>query len=442
VKRLLFITYEFPPKGGTQSQHVAGIACRLAALDWDVTVLTVEDPPISLVDEALLARAAKCVTIARAWSLEPTRLVQTLRGARRHRTSGGAAVAAGARGVTSAPRWFIRLVQACFIPDEKIGWAGFAVREALRLHAVTPFDAVLSSAPPFTAHRVARTLARKLDLPWVADLRDPIIGGYFFRPASPIHSWLLRRFERRAVLAADLVLAATDGIRDGVVDRSPEVADRIRTLPNGFDPDDFAGPAPSGDAGAFTLSYVGTFQATIRADVFLGAVAELRAADPGFARDVRVRFVGPLDPETAAALARTGTTDIVQRTGFVTYPEAIAAMRASSVNLLVLGPEPASKGIMTSKLPEYLAAGRPVLALVPADGVAADIVRRAGAGEVVPPDDADAVAGAIGRLYAQWKAGTAAAPDPAVVAEFDRAALAGQIDGLLRGLVGKAADGG
>jgi glycosyltransferase involved in cell wall biosynthesis len=439
VKRLLFITYEFPPKGGTQSQHVAGLACRLAALGWDVTVLTVDDPPISLVDEALLARAEACVTIARAWSLEPTRLVQALHGARRRRVSDGAAHAAGARGVTSAPRWFIRLVQACFIPDEKVGWTGFAVREAARLHSLAPFDAALSSAPPFTAHGVARTVARRLRLPWIADLRDPIVGGYFFKPASPLHAWLLRRFEKRTVAGADVVLAATDGIRDGILSRVPGAAGRVLTEPNGFDPDDFPGAAPSAGSGAFVVSYVGAFQATIRPDVFLAAVASLRAADPDFARDVRVRFVGPLDPETTVALARMGATELVERTGFVTYPEAITAMRASSVNLLVLGPEPASRGIMTSKLPEYLAAGRPVLALVPSDGVAADIVRRARAGEVVPPDDPDAVAGAIGRLYEQWKAGAAAAPDPAVVAEFDRGALAGRIDGLLRELIAKAA---
>jgi glycosyltransferase involved in cell wall biosynthesis len=437
VSRLLFITYEFPPKGGTQAQHVTGLACGLAAEGWDVTVLTVEDPPISLVDATLLAQADACVTIARAWSLEPTRVVQALRGARRKAAAKTDPSAAGARGVTSAPRWFIRLVQALFIPDEKVGWTSYAVREAMRLHALEPFDAVLSSAPPFTAHRVARIVATRLGLPWIADLRDPIVGGYFFQPASPLHAWLLRRFERRTVLGADVVIAATDGIRDGVVSRIAEAADRVLTFPNGFDPADFAGPVPAGALGAFTVSYVGAFQASIRPDVFLKAVADLRAEDADFARDIRVRFVGPLDPDTAAAIERTGTADLVERTGFVTHAQAIDAMRASAANLLVLGGEPASLGIMTSKLPEYLAAGRPILALVPADGVAADIVRRARAGEIIAPDDPTAVADALRRLYAQWKAGPATAPDPAVVAAFDRGEHARRISGLLDGLVEK-----
>jgi glycosyltransferase involved in cell wall biosynthesis len=436
LSRLLFITYEFPPKGGTQAQHVTSLACWLAAEGWNVTVLTVEDPPISLVDSTLLSKASACVMVARAWSLEPTRLVQLLRGARR-RSDRADPIAPGTRGVTSAPRWFIRLVQSFFIPDEKVGWTSYAVREAVRLHAIAPFDAVFSSAPPFTAHHVARVVSRRLGLPWIADMRDPIVGGYFFRPASPLHAWLRRRFERRIAFDADVILAATGGIREGVIERVPGTSDRVITVPNGFDPADFSGPASVGTPETFTISYVGAFQATIRPDVFLEAVASLCSGDPDFARDVRVRFVGPLDPQTGAAIERTGTSDLVERTGFVTHEEATAAMRASSANLLVVGPEPASLGIMTSKLPEYLAAGRPILALVPAGGVAAEIVARARAGEVVPPDDVGAVTDALRRLYAQWKAGTATAPDPAVVAEFDRVEHARLISDLLHGLVEK-----
>jgi len=436
-KRLLFITYEFPPKGGTQSQHVVGLACGLAGVGWDVTVLTVADPPASLVDTVLLSEAESQVRIERAWSFEPTRLVQAIKRGQPDVPGGaGAPQPTGARGVTTAPRWMIRLVQAFFTPDEKRGWTPWALREARRLDAETPFDAIVSSGPPFTAHHVARLLARDLGIPWLADLRDPVVGGYFFRPFTPLNGWLLQRFERRLALGAGAVITATDQIREGVASRVPEALDRLRTVPNGFDPAHFAGPPPAPEPG-FTISYVGAFQASIRSDVFLEAIASLRERDPGFAGDVRIRFVGPLDDETAEAIQRTGTADIVERTGFVSHAEAITAMRASTVDLLVLGPEPEAKGIQTSKLPEYLAAGRPVLALVPEGGVAADTVCRARAGEVVAPDDVQAVADAIRRMHSQWRSGVLPVPDPAAVAEFDRTVLNRRVDGILRDLVAK-----
>jgi glycosyltransferase involved in cell wall biosynthesis len=445
-RRLLFIAYEFPPKGGTQAQHAAKLALALAALGWDVTALTVADPPTAMLDAALAAETAGSVRIETAWSLEPTRLVQWLRNSRRAQSAppsvdpsaaGASGVLAGGRGYTSLPRWAVRLVQAAFVPDEKVGWRPYAIREAARLHDSQAFDLVLASGPPFSAYSAARTFASRAGLPWVADVRDPIVGGYFFRPLTPAHGRAMMRFEHETLGSAAAVLVPLPWLADDITVRVPDLAGRIQVVPNGFDPADFAGPVPAGALGAFTVSYVGAFQASIRPDVFLKAVADLRAEDADFARDIRVRFVGPLDPDTAAAIERTGTADLVERTGFVTHAQAIDAMRASAANLLVLGGEPASLGIMTSKLPEYLAAGRPILALVPADGVAADIVRRARAGEIIAPDDPTAVADALRRLYAQWKAGPATAPDPAVVAAFDRGEHARRISGLLDGLVEK-----
>jgi colanic acid biosynthesis glycosyl transferase WcaI len=73
----------------------------------------------------------------------------------------------------------------------------------------------------------------------------------------------------------------------------------------------------------------------------------------------------------------------------------------------LLLPEAGGRGrtVPSGKIFEYLAAERPILAAVPADGVAADLVRRAGAGVVVPPDDVRGLRDAISGLEARWRAG-------------------------------------
>jgi glycosyltransferase involved in cell wall biosynthesis len=441
-KRLLLIAYEFPPKGGTQAQHAAKLAIALSVRGWDVTVITVLDPPSTMLDLELAREAAAQARIVPVWSLEPTRIVQLMRvlGSRIHATrheSQSDTTVPGRRGYTFMPRWAIRAVQELFVPDEKIGWTPYVVREAVRMHAVRPFDVILASGPPFSAYRAAAVLSRRLGLRWVADLRDPIVNGYFFKPLTRLREQLMYGFERRVVQSASRVIVPIAELRDAIVSRVPIDLGCFSMAPNGFDPADFVGPLPS-SRDCFVISYVGTFQATIRPDTFLAAFARARELDAGFAADARVRFVGALDAETTTAIERAKLSALVERTGFVSHLKAVTAMRTSSVNLFVLGPEAESRDILTSKLPEYLAAGRPVLGLAPQDGVASRLIQRAGAGVVVSPEDVDACCAALLRLHAEWRAGTTSASDPSVVEEFNRDGIADRVSALLESVVASA----
>jgi glycosyltransferase involved in cell wall biosynthesis len=181
------------------------------------------------------------------------------------------------------------------------------------------------------------------------------------------------------------------------------------------------------------VSYVGTFQLAVRPDDLLAAVAILRK-DPVVGADLRVRFVAPLDPQTDQAIRRYGLGDAIERTGLVGHEEAVRQMLAADVLVLVLGPGAESAGILSGKLPEYLAAGRAVLAIVP-EGVAADTIRRANAGEVVAPGDVEGIAAALRRLHAAWKSGALPRPDSTVVSEFDRSRNVARLDAALRGIV-------
>jgi len=418
---LLLITYVFPPMGGPGAQRPLQTARVLAELGWDVTVLTVADPPTSLRDDSALESLPASVRVERAWSLEPTRALQWLR--RGRQADGGEGSSAGYSG---APSGFIRLVQACFMPDEKVGWTPWAVRAARRLHSERPFDVVLASGPPFTAFRVASKVSRRLRVPWVADVRDPLVGNYFFAPATPLHARYLRGFERAVALGAARTVAATHEIAADIATRNPEVARRITTITNGFDPADFPGTREGRDPEHFTISYVGSFQGPIRPDTFLGGIERARAVDPQLARDLRVRFVGPKPSGLSG-----GAASLVEATGYVPHGEAVREMEAADVLLLVLGDLPHLRGVLTGKLPEYLGARRPVLALVP-EGAARDALERTGAAQIVAPDDPEGVAQAVLRLHRAWKDGSLPEPDPAVVGEFDRMQLVKRLSELLR----------
>lgn len=435
--RMLLVSYEFPPIGGTQSQSIAKLAEGLARRGWTVEALMVADPAVHMIDEELRRELPDNVHVRQAYSLEPTRVAQWFRRLRHGRGRGetvsggrtGAGEARYDRTYTRLPRWFVQAVRVFFVPDEKFGWTPWAVREAERIHAEEPFDIVISAGPPYSAYGIGWRVARRLRLPCVAVLMDLIVGCDGIKPPTPMNAMLMRAYERRVIERADLVVIASDWMRAEVLERIPEASDRIVAMNNAFDPRDFQGdePSPHDD---FVVSFVGMFTPARRPDVFLDAVARLLEGNEALRRDLRVRFVGPRSAATDRAISSRGLGDTVEQSGFVSHPEAIGAMRASDVLLLVLGPEPESRTLVTSKLPEYLAAGKAVLALVP-DGAAAEIVRRADAGDVVDPTDSTAVAEALSRLYEAWRGGTLPVPKREVVEEFNREKQLDVLDEML-----------
>ena len=431
--RLLLITYEFPPKGGPGIQRPLQTARLLDAAGWVVTVLTVEDPPTSLLDPEAAASVPDTVRIVRAWSLEPTRLVQAFR----RKTGQDAAPTPGASqsSYSAAPSGFIRFVQAFFLPDEKVGWTRYAVREAERLHGESAFDVILASGPPFTAYHVARKLSAKLDIPWVADVRDPIVDNYFFRPPTAFHASYMRRFERRVVEESVRTIAKTsDYAERDMSKRHPRAADHIITITNGFDPEDFAGDVARRDQEHFTVSYVGSFQGEIRPDAFLDAVKIALDREPVLCDDLRVRIVGAPAASAAEAIITRGLDGIVELVGFVPHAQAILEIRAADVLLLVLADLPHLRPTLTGKLPEYLGARKPILGLVP-EGAARDVLERTGAAEITAPNDIEAAADALLRLHAAWREGSLPEPDPDVVAEFDRTLLVARLGQVLERVV-------
>lgn len=428
MKRVLLVSYEFPPKGGPGVLRPLKMAKYLPENGWDVTVLTVRDPMTGMLDESLLREVPAAVTVLRAWSLEPTRLVALLRRLRTGSRSGESAAPSGSRAYTSAPGWFIRFVQAFFIPDEKAGWTGYAMRAALDAASREPFDVIVASGPPFTAMRIAWRLSARLGIPWVADLRDPVTGSYFFRPPTPLHRALMASFEARIARTAARVVTTSEGFSADLADRYAGLAPV--TITNGFDPADFEAIEPVAHDG-FVIAYVGQFQGTVSPDTLLDAVALLTERHSPALADLRVRFVGARDSVTDSSIAERGLEGMVEQTGYVSHATAVAEMLGATVLFETRGAERESRGMIPGKVLEYLASGRPVLGLLPPDGTAAAILAEGGAATLVAPGDVEGTAAAIERLHAAWTAGELPSPDPGLVARFDRRALVARYARLL-----------
>lgn len=432
MKRLLLISYYFPPSGGPGVQRVLKMARYLPACGWEPVVLTVrpEDASYPDPDPAMLDEVPSSVRVERTRAWDPYALYARLLGKKKKETVGVGFIHAGEAGWKERLAKWVRA--NLFLPDARVGWVPFALRRARRLMDEAPFDLVLTSGPPPSTHLVGRALARRYGVPWVADFRDPWtdISYYAELPLSGRARRFDAALERSVLDRADAVVTVSPSLK-ALLGGKTETP--VTVVYNGFDEADFDGAAPAPAAG-FVVAHTGNLTAQQNPEALWRALARLRAA--GAIPALRLRFVGHVDPTVLAGAAAHGVDDLVERVPYVPHADAVGHMRGATMLLLAINRVPGAALIVTGKLFEYLAAGRPVLGVGPVPGDAAALLDETGAGVMFDWEDADGVAAYVQACYAAWEAGTpvgGANPDRA--AAYSRRAAAAQLAALLDGVV-------
>ena len=444
--RLLLVTYYFPPSGGAGVQRTLKFTKYLRAAGVEPVVLTVEAGAYPSLDPSLAADVPPGVRVVRTRALDPFGLYGALTGRSRRD-----AVAVGSIETDSAAQRAALWLRAnVFLPDARVGWVPFAARAARRLARAGEVDAVLTSGPPHSTHLVGLRLQRELrrrGLPWIADFRDPWTGINFAGelPMTAAARALDARLERRVLRAADAVVTVSPTWARELEAKGGLGPGAVRVIENGFDPDDFppddvppggAAPGEGGAGGTFELTHVGSLYGSRDPAALWQAAAALRAR--GEADGLRIRLVGRVDEAARASLRRYGLGDVVREDGVVSHAEAVRAMRRAGLLFLSIEPVANAAGILTGKLYEYLASGRPVLALGPPDGDAARLLRRVGAGSVVAWGDAEAVEGRLAEALGAWRRGEAlAGASPEALRAVSRPAQAETLAELALGLMGE-----
>jgi glycosyltransferase involved in cell wall biosynthesis len=246
-------------------------------------------------------------------------------------------------------------------------------------------DVLYSSAPPWTGQLVARSLAALLKCPWVADFRDPWARAPWREARGKFARQANGALERMVIRRADAVLFVTRANLDEFAAHyGAKARSRFHLVPNGCDPSDFEGMASAPSPSRFVLLHAGTLYAARSPLPLIHAIA--RAIDRGVLERnrFRLRLLGPTNllVDLRAESRRIGLEDVVEIVPRVTLAESQREMVSASALLLV---QPGTTVSVPGKAYEYLAAGRPVLALAE-EGETADLVRASGIGVSIRPD--------------------------------------------------------
>ncbi len=438
MKRLLFLTYYFPPSGGPGVQRALKFARYLPAFGWEPTVLTVrpDHAAYPALDESLFDDVPVDLHVFRTAAWDPYAAYARLLGKEKQETVGVGFVS------REQPGWkegLARWVRAnLFIPDARVGWLPFAFVRGSHLLRRQPFDAIMTSTPPHSAHLAAWMLSRRFGVPWLADFRDPWTDISYLHdmPRTEAARKLDLALEKAVLRSADGVVAVGDSLARLL---SGKAGRRVDVIHNGYDEEDFAGLTPEA-LPDFTIVHTGNLAASQNPVALWQALSAARAQ--GGLQHLRLVLVGNTDAAVLEGLRAHGLQDCLTLVPYLPHREAIRYMMGASLLMLSIPNVPDADGIITGKIFEYLASGRPVLGVGPVPGDAEAITARAGAGQFFAYDDAAGIESFVGRHHAAWLQGAPLPGAPADAAgRYSRKREAGLLAERLQGMASAYAAG-
>lgn len=382
MKKVLIITYYWPPAGGGGVQRWLKFAKYLPEFGWQPVIYTPENPDYPIYDETLLQEVSTSVEVVKCPIWEPYRALRKI-------SKTDNTISAGFIRAEKKVKFSTRVISwirgNLIIPDARRFWISPSTTFLVNYLKDHPVDAIISTGPPHSMHLIAKKVAKKTGIPWLADFRDPWVNmdnADKFQMSSfarNIHA----RLERSVVKsAAQVVTVGWHWSENYAKIRGKKVP----VITNGFDHTDFENlnyPKES----RFILGHYGTFGDDRNPQALWDAIEELRKEDPAFARDFYLELVGPTDVEVLDSVKRMPFADRLLYEAYVKHDEAIKRMKQAAVLLVIINQNSNQEGRITGKIFEYLACDNPILGVGSPTSDCARVIHEAQAGEMISFDD-------------------------------------------------------
>lgn len=410
-KKLLIITYYWPPTGGAGVQRWLKFVKYLREFGWEPVVYTPSNPESPDEDESLLRDVPDGVTVLKTEIWEPYNVYRKFTGAKKGEKI-QAAFHSDKKKAGFKQKLSVWIRGNFLIPDPRKFWIKPSVAYLKDWLKNNPVDAIVSSGPPHSMHMIARRLHKETGIKWIADFRDPWTNIDFYDDLN-LSEWADRRhrkMEQQVLQEADVVLSVGPTMNTQFIEMMHGYGDRnqdakFKVIANGYDEDDVYKGAVESDS-RFSVSHIGTMSNARNPEVLWRAIQKLSKEDSVFAKTVEIRLIGKVDNSVSESVRAHGLGDVLKLVQYLPHHEVVKWQKQSSLLLLVLNNTRTAKGILTGKFFEYMSAQRPVLAVGPVDGDAAEILRETGAGTIAGYADDQLMYDQLKTFWQQFQSGT------------------------------------
>ena len=388
MKRVLIITYYWPPSGGSGVQRWVKFAKYLPKEGWQPVIYTPENPELTTIDKTLAAEIPLEAEIVKTHIFEPYGIYRKLMG-KGSSTDLKALTSAGSDGNEVNPvnggkkSWKQKLSLYIrgnfFIPDPRIMWVRPSVKFLKSYLKKHPVDAIVSTGPPQSMHLIGLELSKATGLPWLADFRDPWTKIFYFKhlELTPRSEAKHQALEKKVVDGATRVIAVSPMVKK---DFEAITSTPVELITNGFDEEDFNDPFEADEY--FNITHTGLFASDGDPEILWKELSAKCQDDKEFRKLLRIRLVGKTDQEIVNSIETAGLGPNLVNLGYQSHEVAVREQRNASVLILPLRKEPEYEAVLPGKLFEYLASRRPILGIGQTDGAMAQVVRNTGSGIV------------------------------------------------------------
>ena len=382
MKKLLIITYYWPPAGGPGVQRWLKLSKYLPCQGVKPYVITVHQDKATypLRDESLLKEVHEEVEVISTNTGELFSFYKRASGRKEVPFSGFAN-----ESDRPGPRQkFARFIRGnFFLPDARKSWNRHAFKAAMELIQIEGIRTVITTGPPHSTQLIGLKLKKKLGVKWIADFRDPWTDIYYYRKFYPtaIARNIDVSWEKKVVEGADVVLTVSNDLGQLLTAKSDRVnPDKFKLLPNGFDPSDYSQNIQAHND-LFTITYAGTITDQYPVSGMLNMINQSNIKDR-----IQLRFIGRRDQSSEKLLIDYQDKLRISIEGYLSKAKLSEQLGNSDALLLVIPDIPANKGIITGKLFDYMGSGKPIIGIGPLDGDAAAVINECQCGKMFTND--------------------------------------------------------
>ena len=368
TKKLLIITYYWPPAGGPGVQRWLKFVKYLPDFNIQPIVYIPENPTYPIIDEGLESEVSDNAIILKNKIFEPYGLASVFGKSKTKKISSGIIPNQKKQSLLEKTLLWVR--GNLFIPDARFLWVKPSVKYLKKYIQENNIDTIVTSGPPHSLHLIGLQLKKELTIKWLADFRDPwtTIGYHKALKLSSYAEKKHKALEAAVLNSADTIIVTSKTTKK---EFQAITSKPIEVITNGYDVEKVDKQVLDEK---FTLAHIGSFLSERNPRILWQALEELVTENPDFKNDFQLKLIGAVSQEVLDTISEFKLTNYVLNLGYVSHQEAVEHQRKSQVLLLIEINSEDTKSIIPGKLFEYMVSERPIVAIGPKDSDFAEII--------------------------------------------------------------------
>lgn len=396
-KKLLIITYYWPPAGGPGVQRWLKFVKYLPDFNIQPIVYIPENPTYPIIDNGLESEVSEKVIILKNKITEPYGFASVFSKNKTKKISSG--IIPNQKKQSFLEKTLLWVRGNLFIPDARFLWVKPSVKYLKKYIQENNIDTIVTSGPPHSLHLIGLQLKKDLDIKWFADFRDPwtTIGYHKALKLSSYAEKKHKALEKEVLNTADTIIVTSKTTK---TEFEAITSKPIEVITNGYDVEKIE-KQPLDDK--FTLAHIGSFLSERNPRILWKSLQELIKENKDFKNDFRLKLIGATSQEVLDTISEFKLNNYVQNLGYVSHQEAVEHQRKSQVLLLIEIDSEDTKSIIPGKLFEYMVSERPIIAIGPEDSDFAEIITSTNTGVFFTYDEKEKLKALLLKYYQEYQ---------------------------------------